>query len=286
MNDIWYRLRDHEQYVYHYTGATTLIEHILPKRRLRFSSFAELNDPREYKKFDLDPFAADTLGDDCREITAKMEVALKADWKIACFVGDPIVAVIDGGGRDFGANQLDSIHERGHSRPRMWAQYADSHKGVCLVFRKQPLDLAVRSYAQRTNLRSFSGSVAYRNVPVVGHWPGPFAFSMDDIRQYGLARTAERHVDRYLQELYLTKNRDWEAEHEFRWLLRGAGDEALVDFEDSLVGIAIGELFPNELKSALGNYAMNYNIEIAVMDWRRAIPQPKPLPHRALLNTR
>ena len=127
--------------------------------------------------------------------------------------------------------------------------------------------------------------MTYRNVPVVDHLgPGPFAFSLDAVRHFGVERMAERHINQYFRELYLTKNRDWEAEREFRWLLRGTiAEDVFVDFEDSLVGIAIGELFPAELKPMVGRYALKNNVSVAMMDWRRAIPQPKPLTPRMLL---
>jgi hypothetical protein len=285
MGDIWYMLDDHERYVYHYTNASTLAHNILTSGTLRFSNFARLNDPREYKNFDLDVYSSGPLGNDCADIKSQMEVALKEDWKIACFVIDPVEAVISPATDALGARQLDAMHERGHSRPRMWAQYADGHRGACLVFRKHDLDQAIRSYAGRDGLKVFCGPVSYHNVPVVGSMgPGAFSFSIDNVRRDGVRHTAERHIGRYLSELYLTKNRDWEAEREFRWLLRGAPEkEVLVEFGNSLVGIAIGELFPSELKKAVGRYALDNEISVVTMDWRRAIPQPKPIAPRMLI---
>jgi hypothetical protein len=285
MSDVWYMLSEHEKYVYHYTRAEILTEYILPNRTLKFSTFRDLNDPRETKNFDLDGYAAAAIGGDYPTVKAEMERALKTGWKIACFVADPAEAVISAKTDALGPRQLEAMHERGHSRPRMWAQYADCHRGACLVFRKRRLDEAIRSHARHAGFQVFCGAVTYRNVPVVGSFgPGPFSFSTDGVRRHGIAVTAEHHVKQHFAALYLAKNRDWEAENEFRWLLRGSDDqEAYVDFGDALVGNSIGEAFPEALKPAVGRFALRNDISVTVMDWRRGIPQPKPTTPRALL---
>jgi DUF2971 family protein len=285
VSDIWYMLSDSEQYVYHYTSASTLADYILHTGTLRFSSFARLNDPREYKDFDLDGYALTDIGGDYPQIKASMELALKTRWHIACFVVDPPDAEMTAKRDALGAGLLDAMHERGHSRPRMWAQYAGGHSGACLVFRKALLDKAIRAHAGSAGLQVFCGPVVYRNAPVVGSLgPGRFSFSVDSVRSHGLSHTVERHIERYFDDLYLTKNRDWEAEREFRWLLRGSDEsEVFVDFGSALVGIAMGELFPDPLKPAVGRYALRNDVSLTVMDWRRGVPQPKPITPRMLL---
>ncbi len=49
MNDLWYALQREDRYLYHYTRAETLVDHILPSESLRFSRFQNVNDPRESK---------------------------------------------------------------------------------------------------------------------------------------------------------------------------------------------------------------------------------------------
>ena len=49
MNDLWYALQREDRYLYHYTRAETLVNHILPSESLRFSRFQNVNDPRESK---------------------------------------------------------------------------------------------------------------------------------------------------------------------------------------------------------------------------------------------
>ena len=223
--------------------------------------------------------------DDARDRTKEMEIALKAGWKIACFTSDPIEAVVPKGADALSSEQLNRTHERGHSRPRMWAQYAADHSGACLVFHKQSLDDAIRAYASENGLQVFCGRVTYLNTPVVQRLAlGPFCFSLDEIRQHGIERAARQHAERYLHELYLHKNRDWEGEREFRWLLRGSNENAeFVDFRGALAGIALGDRFPEDMKQTVGKFVVKNGADVVSMDWRRDIPQPKLLTPRMLL---
>jgi hypothetical protein len=282
---MWYSLRDHEQYVYHYTTAHVLTAHILLNKTIKFSSFDHLNDPREYKKFDLDSYWQGGVPDNISKISKEMEIALKAGWKIACFASDPIEAVIPQRADALSPDQLNRAHERGHSRPRMWAQYAANHTGACLVFHKQSLNVAIQTHANQNGLQVFYGRVSYSNTSVVPHLAlGPFCFSGDEVQRYGLERAAKQHAERHLQELYLNKNRDWEGEREARWLLRGSNEGAeFVNFGDALAGIALGDKFPDELKPIVGRYTVKNGGDVVRMDWRRDIPQPKPLTLRMLL---
>jgi hypothetical protein len=167
----------------------------------------------------------------------------------------------------------------------MWAQYADNHKGACLVFRKELLDRAIRDYARHRRLQVYRGRVHYQECSVVSNFAfGPFSFSGDEVLRHGVPRAAKLHVERYFRELYLNKNPDWEAEREFRWLLRGDDANAeLVPFGNALVGVALGDKFPEELKALVGRFKARNDLDVVRMDWRRDFPQPKPRTLRMLL---
>jgi hypothetical protein len=280
---VWYGLNDHEKFIYHYTKPKTLVEEILPSKALRFSSFSELNDPREYRKFDLDSFWQ-TVSPDIHKIE-EMEVALKAGWKICCFASDPIEAVIPDGADALQPQERNRIRRRGFCRPRMWAQYAYNHTGACLVFRKELLDKAIRDYARHRRLQVYCGRVSYLECPVLSNFAlGPFSFSGDEVLRHGIRRAAELHTARYFRELYLNKNPDWEAEREFRWLLKGSDLNAeLIPFGNALVGVALGDKFPEESKALVGKFKAKNDLDVVRMDWRRDFPQPKPLTLRMLL---
>ena len=93
---------------------------------------------------------------------------------------------------------------------------------------------------------------------------------------------AELHVARYWRDLFLVKPRDWEQEREFRWLVSGDDDDFFVDIRDSLVGIALGDRFPESHKPAVGEFAGVNSVNPVIMEWKNGVPQPNPTHWRLL----
>jgi hypothetical protein len=263
-------LRDAERYLYHYTRASTLTEFILPQRRLRLSSFQTLNDPKEAMDFQV---SGGAWGDDLPVgILDDFSARLKQHWRIACFSSDPAEAAF--GGNDLlGASQLQKMHERGHSRPRMWAQYAENHSGACVVVDKLALSAAFETLASKLGFDVFSGPICYQNMPIAQS-TGPFMADMNDVRRYGVQAAATKHGLRFWRRLFLTKNTDWSAEREFRWLMHGKRDgEVFVDLTNCLRGVLLGQNFPDRLLPETQRLAAQLGIELARMDWKNGIPQ-------------
>ncbi len=270
--DVWYMLRSAERYLYHYTRSSTLTKFILPDQKLRLSPFQNLNDPREAKSFQI---SGGAWGDDLHiGILDNFAAHLKQHWRVACFSSDPTEAVF--GGNDLlGASQLEAMHERGHSRPRMWAQYAENHSGACLVLDKRALSSAFESLGARLDLKVFSGPISYQNTPIAPKLTiGPFMAHMDEVRRYGVEEAAKRHSLHFWQGLFLTKNTDWSAEREFRWLLYGKhhGD-VFVDLAHCIKGVLVGPSFPEHLLAKTQQLAAQTGLELARMDWKNGIPQ-------------
>lgn len=272
MSGIWYILRDADRYVYHYTRARTLTDIILPRRTLRLSRFQALNDPKETKNFRV---AGAAWGEDLHpSVLDTFSHCLKENWRIACFSSDPGEAVFRAKD-DLGAAQLQAMHERGHSRPRMWAQYAENHAGACLVFDREALDSAFNDLAADLGANVFSGKVIYDDTRVAPSLSlGPFTASMNDVRWFGVEEAARRHGLRFWRQLFLTKNVDWSAEREFRWLLYGAHKgEVLVNIAGCLRGVLLGSEFPTQLERKVRFQTATLGVDLARMDWNNGIPE-------------
>jgi hypothetical protein len=288
MTDVWYMLQDANRYVYHYTCAATLTDHILHSGRLRFSRFQNLNDPREAKIWSFDYCGnADAPEFEIQAIQKELNERLKLRWRVGCFVSDVYEALVTKEREIRGEDIWSAVYERGHSRPRMWAQYGEDYKGACLVFDQQKLDSKIRSTANSGDLIIHAARVEYTNPPVVHSIvPNAFMISCDELTQLGIDKFAKAHVQRYWKELFFTKAEDWKQEREFRWLVRGDGDEDfLVDIRDSLVGILLGDRFPVGRRAAVGNYALANEVSLADMEWRNGVPRPIPTDARILTNS-
>lgn len=286
MNDIWYMLQQHNRYVYHYTRACTLTDYILPSGKLRFSRFQNVNDPRESKDwiFNYRSMSRD-LNFDTTPIERKLNKSLKHSWRIGCFVSDPYEALVTREREDLGEDILEAAYERGHSRPRMWAQYGEGYKGACLVFDKFKLNADICAASSTMGSKVYADKVVYRNPPIVPDLrkPGALIISIDEIDRIGFGSAVEAHILNHWKELFFVKSRDWEQEREFRWIIDGKGDEDFyINIQNSLVGIALGDLFPDHLKTKVGQFASSSPVSIAIMHWQNGVPQPAPTNWRLL----
>ena len=288
MTDVWYMLQGVDRYVYHYTSAATLTDHILPSGRLRFSRFQYVNDPREAKDWSFDYHGESAGSDfDVQAIQKELNERLKHKWRVGCFVSDVSGALVTKERDDRGEDTLSALYDRGHSRPRMWAQYGESYEGTCLVFDKQKLDSEIRSGVNMANLIVHAARVEYKNPPVVrAILPNALMISLDELEKLGIDEFATAHVQRHWKDFFFLKAEDWEQEREFRWLVQGERDEDFfLDIRDSLAGILLGDRFPVGRKPAVGNYALANGVSVAVMEWRNGVPQPTPTHARILTNS-
>lgn len=124
---------------------------------------------------------------------------------------------------------------KGWARSRMWAQYADSHKGVCLIFDKENL---VKSFKNAFDAcDTYCKEVTYTNnlYPL----------------QESLAQNCKSLLTSEKIDFLFQKCQDFRDEQEFRLLLVDKSlksPDELVSFSisDSLCGVIPGVRFPKE----------------------------------------
>jgi hypothetical protein len=113
------------RYIYHYSPFAKVI---LNNRTLKFGMYTKTNDPKESKDWMFEVGSNEGVDVGCYnmdELGSWFSRELKAKTRLACFAMDaePLT----------GTHFID-IFNRGFCKPKMWAQYADRHRGVCLVF--------------------------------------------------------------------------------------------------------------------------------------------------------
>jgi hypothetical protein len=273
-------LQNAERYVYHYTSSQTLTEHILPTGRLRFSRFETVNDPRESKEWAFNFIRYSSAHDaHVEEISESFNHHLKRDWRIGCFVSDTDEAVATPQRELQRHDVINAPYQRGHSRPAMWWHYGDKYRGACIVFDRMALDAAVRT-APNVSQQIFCDRVEYRNPsPITSPFgsAGVLDIDCESVREFGVDEAAKRHLKQHAKMLLFTKLRDWEPEREFRWAVSVDSDEDhFIDLGRSLVGIIIGDQFPQGRRCSVGDFARSNNVEIGYMTWQNGFPQPKP----------
>jgi hypothetical protein len=254
---------DPHKFVYHYTRAETLINNILPSMVLQMGSYQRLNDPREakswpFKFYSRSPggnalFTAALFAEATKNITQKTLV-------LCCSRDDPSVD----------KNSEDLPIRSGYGHPRMWAQYADQHKGVCLVLDQELLHQRILAHFGDDNL--FSGPVEYLNSMM-----GPSSSSpagcydliyLEDFVKRGVTEALEDHIRLFQKDLFFTKHQDWRDEWEYRWVVRTENDTPyLVPIADCLHSIILGQDCPGNITEDIIGLCRARNMPVHRVIW-------------------
>jgi hypothetical protein len=201
--------------VFHYTTLDRLIGKILPNNTLLLNRFSRSYDPVEkYRIFTKIKFSK--KGDIVPSIDRKTDNKVAKNFRFVCFT------------KDLDNQSVQNFH--GHLLPRMWAQYANRNRGVCLVFDKQKL------------LEKFT-----QQYP--GYFDCDVSYDLDNGHFSELEETQGLNysLDQLLSDNKLKKKllfgkiSDYEYEREWRVVIHDdKQDETFLRFEDSLIAIVFG----------------------------------------------
>lgn len=186
----------------HYTRLEAA-ESILQSMTLRLSlgSFLSANDPRETKYWHFN----------VPEINAVHDFQLLHEREIS----DRIKRNIGSLSFTRDTNAIEGCY-----RPRMWAQYAENHTGICIIFNRDrllrsihgTLDPIGRVYAE--NIEYFSPECDFDPM-------GHMNITRDDIIQENVNVIAEQIMEEPYRSFYFfRKHLDWQDEAEFRVLFK------------------------------------------------------------------
>jgi len=243
-------LNEKSKLIYHYTKWRAALKYIIPEKRLRISSYKKFNDPRETKTFG---FGAINKKNENLSIQSELKEKIgysdiiRNGAKILCFCED---------------YYTESDWWDGYNLPRMWAQYGDKHKGVCLEFDK---DSFINENAGLLNSEStFYDSVNYtmRNEYLFIDHP-----LMDELGKRKYFDQLRRQNHKYL---FFQKNWDWHTESEFRILhFANERQDVYCSIKNSLKRIILGVDFKKEL--ILQSYKIDQDLKYASVDYNDGI---------------
>lgn len=220
--------------VFHYTSASTALEYILATEKLRLSPVGSTNDPG-----DAPPFPR-IIGDDLRGTLEAAEGfhAAAGDHKLACFTRD--LAGLEHG-------VIDST--RGWAKDRMWAQYAEQHRGVCIAFDRRHLEATAATLAAPPHKTVHVGNVTYDDAVQVPTWSGGPVTG---------GTTRDRFIEWEGQALsyYFAKRKDWAAESEYRILVLDYSGEGrpyeMLPVAEAIKFIVVGAKFSPVYEPCIG----------------------------------
>lgn len=243
--------------VFHYTQADSLAA-ILTNGTLRLGPYSNTNDPREQKEWRaglLMPAGRarppakylEFARDHANEVDEATDRYLRRGACLACFGVDRAPLADAGAG---------CLFHRGWARARMWDQYAEKHKGACLVFNKLALLEAIDKQIPHAAGDLFLyGNVEYRDQPRT------IPLKVGDLVNAGIAEVLDhlQVLKDAASHLYMTKNTDWQSEQEYRivvvrWDVAATEENQPleIDFRDALKAIVFGEHYAGDVKTLVG----------------------------------
>lgn len=223
------------KYLYHYTSINKAAYFILKNRTLMFNSLRGTNDPKESKNWKFDFHIEGKLSpthEESMQLWNDVSDEIKTKCKVLCFSKDST---------GLGENKFNDIYLRGFAKPRMWAQYGDSHKGICLIFnRKRIEDLLIQQFENKADI--YGNDVNYINRPLKGDiFRSPYTLHYSLIKKLGIYEYVKQHIHTHNAELIFEKSLDWRDENEYRFLMHiNSLENQFLRFNNALKGIVFG----------------------------------------------
>ena len=261
-------------YFFHYTTQESAFGHILPEGKLRFSRYMDMRDPLENKHWRLG--GASWGGDPQREMAALAKFTDLANHiRERSFLLSMTIDV---------PSEVETREEepfrRGWARARMWEQYAENHKGVCLVFKRDLLTDAVCSSLREQEF----ASPYHRSVIYSGSGMQKPAISENALAGNVTPEAVARYVEDNHDPLFFHKALDWQTEWEYRFSTTSSDKDALlVEVGDSLTHVIVGERFPPWMRPSAITTCEKAGATPLRLDWsmgQPALVELRPLESR------
>jgi len=248
--------------VFHYTRTETALNHILWEKKLLLGTRKSANDPVEH----VSPILTRTIHDvDDQQIREEgNQLSAELIRMVSCarqlsFCKNDIL-------KDCGM-PWKRLEYYGCFKPRMWDQYADRYKGVCIAFSKDRL-------VKKANIQGFDvGDVDYVDYSTLSQ--RILNVDLTEIRSIGIEKYRPKWRERVLN-IFMTKHNDYSSEHEFR-IMNFSDTDRYIDVSDCLKGIVVSSKTPTYLKQCLREYALVMKIKLYELNWQATNISVSPL---------
>ncbi|MCK4357928.1 MAG: DUF2971 domain-containing protein [Candidatus Cloacimonetes bacterium] len=267
--------------LFHFTKAETAIKFILFEKKLKFNALKNMGDPWENKNFDH--YYKNMDRKKSPEIFKKEEEIhkIKSYSKIACFCTNkqPTIVTIEFDPQpNFTKSKLKYVKDNycrpAYERSRMWNQYAENHKGICVVFSKEVLLKSI--------MRQLTGQTFYNDYVKYSPQYSYFQKGLELDCNKLISSNSETFVKEYLQNkkdyIFFSKNIDYRDEAEFRLVVYDPKDTFnYLDIQNCIKGVLLGENCHDSIKKWIRDLCKELNIYCGIMEWRNGEPQPWPI---------
>ncbi len=258
--------------LFHYTRLETAMELILTAMQLRFSSFKNVNDPHErgYQSLSLNWTNRNPIDEaliDYDRYQKEVNCIRQEESKLLCFSKNAGVITKTGSS----VLDADLYYKTGFFKMRMWAQYGDLHRGLCLAFSRDRLVMDIKKVY--SSFKLYRGDIKYKDSSSDMRQAYHIELNegaLHDFREFFISE----HLIKYREDLFFTKNSDWRDEFEYRLLLLtdNKKPDYFININNSLKAVFCGLDFPDVYMSALRNLLKYSDVEIYRLMLDNGIP--------------
>lgn len=232
-------------------------ENILADGLIKFSAVENLEDPRESSLGWIDTVG---LGHDINTIEWKKARALKKsvgqNLKIFCTT----LPASDKVSKNY------TLETKIYGKPRMWAQYGDSFRGFCILFKKDSL---VRNISTTKQSGEFiaSDKVEYYDWLNMVSGGSTIEYGQNiELKSSDLLGSINQNS--MLKSIYFKKGIDWENESEYRWIYYSERKNIFVDIKNSIHSVVLGNRFPRDSWERAKNLCKELKCNCYMLDYQ------------------
>jgi hypothetical protein len=249
-----------EDALFHYTKTSAAIE-ILDKKEFKLSTLYDTNDPREYKFKGFSYKRSSSAGDDCdcEKLSNKFDTEINRillhKCRIMSFCSNPNL------------NDKDS-HPDVWTKCRMWTQYGEGHRGVCLVLSKNEIKKAIDGI--QTQVKAcMADDIDYSSI-IESH---PVADLSPKVGNNNIEEQAFEHVKAHFKYFFFRKHTDYRDEAEFRVSIFDPDKKfERIDISKSLQGVIVGDRTYKPYIRLINQMCKDINIECRQAYWCTTSP--------------
>jgi hypothetical protein len=223
--------------LFHYTSMEKGIENIFVTKKLWLTTPQKTDDPQEYNDWMIS-LVGWSLPDDITQSWAKATQLINQKIKkkafISCFCMNSTIEISEPY-----TNDKSIVPQLGYLRSRMWSQYGDHHRGLCLVFSKSEIEKIIEGMEQIAKAKNveYSNEIDHSALVLDGNM-------LDDS---GVNASAIIHIQKSFDNIFFTKNIDYRDEAEFRIVVLDeteTNEHKEISTDLVLKGVILGDRFP------------------------------------------
>jgi len=261
--------------IYHYTDTPTALEHILSDGKLKLSLLNKTNDPLEYKNWG---FGGTFWGDD-EEIEEKlfkvweeMRKRTREKLRFSSFChNENLKEHSDSAFSKYDDFYQPIIDKLGCTNSRMWSQYGEGNKGICLAFSIEELEREIEKKIKKVNIDDcfyYSSKMKYKGLPVVDF--KNLVMNGNKIQKEGVENYIEKFIENNWGGLFFTKHKDYKDESEHRIVIYDSMDKfEYIDISSSLEAIIVGDKFNKVYTPLIKEFANDYGVMYKKLHWEK-----------------